>query len=127
MFLILVARLALLYVHFYLLRLLFTPLREKHDLELEWTHFSSCKRVDRVAVASSLLGPLPRAQAELELDMLREQVAVHRGEFAELEASTTRKISELQLLLAGERDKVRAFLLVHVCYRLLPFCFVFFF
>eukprot|EP00903_Cladosiphon_okamuranus_P007656 g7424.t1 len=48
-------------------------------------------------------------QAGLELDMLREQVAVHRSEFAELEASTTRKTSELQLLLEGERDKVRAF------------------
>eukprot|EP00904_Undaria_pinnatifida_P004070 jgi/Undpi1/13664/HiC_scaffold_9.g03318.m1 len=48
-------------------------------------------------------------QAELELEMLREQVTVHRGEFAELEASTSRKISELQLLLTGERDKVRAF------------------
>lgn len=41
--------------------------------------------------------------------MLKEQVAVHRTEFAELEASTTRKISELQLLLVGERDKVRVF------------------
>ncbi|CAN0594042.1 unnamed protein product, partial [Ectocarpus sp. 12 AP-2014] len=41
--------------------------------------------------------------------MLKEQVAVHRAEFAELEASTTRKASELQLLLVGERDKVRAF------------------
>lgn len=38
--------------------------------------------------------------------MLKEQVAVHRTEFAELEASTTRKISEQQLLLASERDKV---------------------
>lgn len=50
---------------------------------------------------------LARTQAELELEMLREQVTVHRGEFAELEASTSRKISELQLLLTGERDKVR--------------------
>ncbi|CAB1098646.1 unnamed protein product [Ectocarpus sp. CCAP 1310/34] len=48
-------------------------------------------------------------QAGLEVDMLKEQVAVHRAEFAELEASTTRKASELQLLLVGERDKVRAF------------------
>ncbi|CAM9974196.1 unnamed protein product, partial [Ectocarpus sp. 8 AP-2014] len=45
-------------------------------------------------------------QAGLEVDMLKEQVAVHRAEFAELEASTTRKTSELQLLLVGERDKV---------------------
>lgn len=44
-------------------------------------------------------------QAGLELDMLREQVAVHKSEFAEMEASTTRKTSELQLLLEGERDK----------------------
>ncbi|CAN0508404.1 unnamed protein product, partial [Ectocarpus sp. 12 AP-2014] len=44
-------------------------------------------------------------QAGLEVDMLKEQVAVHRAEFAELEASTTRKASELQLLLVGERDK----------------------
>ena len=55
--------------------------------------------------------------------MLREQVAVHRGEFGELEASTTGKISELQLLLAGERDKVRARLytvfLVHIL-RIMP-------
>ena len=45
-------------------------------------------------------------QAGLELDMLREQVSVHKSEFAELEASTTRRTSELQLLLEGERDKV---------------------
>lgn len=45
-------------------------------------------------------------QAELELDMLREQVSVHRTEFTDLEASTTRKISELELQLAAKRDKV---------------------
>lgn len=44
-------------------------------------------------------------QGELEMDMLREQVSVHRTEFANLEASTTRKISELELLLVAERDK----------------------
>ena len=43
------------------------------------------------------------------MDMLREQVAVHKSEFAELEASTTRKTSELQLLLEGERDKVSTY------------------
>lgn len=49
---------------------------------------------------------VPTRQAGLESDMLKEQVTVHRSEFAELEASTTRKTSELQLLLEGERDKV---------------------
>lgn len=55
-----------------------------------------------------VFSPLERRgkQGKLELDMLHEQVAVHRGEFAELEASTTRKISELQLLLAAESNKV---------------------
>lgn len=38
--------------------------------------------------------------------MLREQVNIHLTEFADLEASTTRKTSELQLLLMSERDKV---------------------
>ena len=47
-------------------------------------------------------------KAELEIEMLREQVTVHCGEFGELEASTTRKISELQLVLEAERDKVAA-------------------
>lgn len=40
------------------------------------------------------------------MEMLREQVTVHRGEFGELEASTTRRISELQILLEAERNKV---------------------
>lgn len=40
------------------------------------------------------------------MGMLREQVTVHRGEFGELEASTTRRISELEILLEGERNKV---------------------
>lgn len=46
-------------------------------------------------------------QAELEIDMLREQIDVHRGEFSALEACTSRETSGLQLLLATERAKVR--------------------
>lgn len=53
------------------------------------------------------------------MDMLRDQVNVHRAEFAALEASTTRKISELQLLLAAERDKVRYGSAISV-YKALP-------
>ncbi|CAM9858086.1 unnamed protein product [Discosporangium mesarthrocarpum] len=41
--------------------------------------------------------------------MLRQQVAVHQAEFVSMEASTSRELGELQLLLSAERTKVRAF------------------
>lgn len=81
-----------------------------------WTETCSCLAAReglRGAVRGLILvgandarpGRFPSLQAELEMDMLREQVSVHRTEFADLEASTSRKISELELLLTAERHK----------------------
>ncbi|ETV95315.1 hypothetical protein, variant [Aphanomyces invadans] len=48
-------------------------------------------------------------QAHLENDMLKQKVDVHKAGFAKLEATTGKQITELQVAVAAEREKLEAY------------------